>query len=83
MPLPTEPAFYRDANGHLWLLDEDHRWMHAARRLNDGTLSPVMGRFTGRMTPQQFEYMATGPSVDVLPLERVEVDDIPPEVESP
>lgn len=79
--LPTEPGLYEDAKGDLWLL-EDHRWMHAARRLNDDTLRPVMGRFTGRMSAEQFEHLATGPSVDVLPLERVAVDDVPPQLDS-
>ncbi|MEV4128125.1 hypothetical protein [Nocardia sp. NPDC049707] len=79
MALPDEPGFYRDAIGHLWLLDEDHRWVHAARRRNDDSLTPVMGQFTGRMTPAQFEHLATGPSVDVLPLERIHAEDVPPE----
>ncbi|MFI6368735.1 hypothetical protein ACIBG0_39140 [Nocardia sp. NPDC050630] len=80
MKLPTEPGFYRDVKGDLWLLEAD-RWTHAARRLNDDSLRPVMGRFTGEMTADQFEHLATGPSVDVLPLERVEAEDVPPQID--
>lgn len=78
--LPTEPALYRDVVGDVWLLDDDHQWMHAARRLDDDTLRPVMGAFTGKMSPETFEHMATGPSVDVLPLERIDVGGVPPKI---
>lgn len=80
MALPDDPGLYRDAIGHLWLLEDDHRWMHAARRRNDGSLTPVMGQFTGRMTPAQFEHLATGPNANVLPLERIETANAPAEI---
>ncbi|MEV0247992.1 hypothetical protein AB0H76_15470 [Nocardia sp. NPDC050712] len=76
--MPTEPGPYRDTQGDLWLLDDDSLWEHGARRLNDGSWLPVNGRFTGRMTPEEFEHLATGPGIEVLPLTRVLVEDIPP-----
>ncbi|RBO87001.1 hypothetical protein [Nocardia puris] len=76
MALPSEPGWYEDPQGDLWLLGDDGLWEHGARRLGNGELTPVMGRFTGRMTATAFEHLATGPQVTVLPLRRVEVPDI-------
>lgn len=78
MTLPTEPGVYQDTRGDLWLLGEDGLWEHGARRLNDGTWMPVMGQFTGRMKPEVFAHLATGPAVKVFPLKRVEIKDFPP-----
>lgn len=79
MALPTEPGPYQDVQGDLWLLGDDGLWEHGARRLNDGSWQPVMGRFTGRMTAEAFAYLAGGPGVaPVLPLTRLEVGDFPP-----
>lgn len=77
MALPTEPGAYRDVRGDIWLLGEDGRWQHGARRRDGGELDVVMGRFTGRMTPAAFEHMAQGPGVEVLPLTRAEPGDAP------
>lgn len=71
MTLPTEPGRYEDIVGDIWTLGVDGLWQHDERRMSDGELSRVYGRFTGRMTPEAFEHAATGPSVSVFPLVRI------------
>ncbi|WP_280471030.1 hypothetical protein [Nocardia cyriacigeorgica] len=64
--------------GDLWIHDE-RGWHHAARRLSNGTLSIVLGRFGASMLG--WETLAHGEGADkVLPLTRVEVEEIPPEL---
>ncbi|MBF6416966.1 hypothetical protein [Nocardia cyriacigeorgica] len=78
-PEPAEHGVYRDVQGDLWIHDE-LGWRHAARRLTDGTLSVVLDRFVG---PISYERLVSGPwdpGVAVLPFERVEVGEIPPEL---
>lgn len=80
MALPTEPGVYEDVRGDLWLLEDDGDWRHAARRLNDDSLSPVLGRFSGPISPEALEHGNWDPGTDVLPLKRIAIEDVPPDI---
>lgn len=79
MPEPVEHGVYRDVRGDLWIHDETG-WRHAARRLNDGRLSPVLDRFVGPITYEALESGDWDPGTDVLPFTRVEFGDVPREL---
>lgn len=75
--VPQEPGIYRDVSGDYWLRREDGwRWV--------GRLLP----WTGRVTPVHEDHgplpdwvlaaPVDSPADRVLPLTRVEVDDLPP-----
>lgn len=77
--LPAEPGVYRDAHGDMWSLDVDG-WRHIARRMTDGRMHPVRD-YPGPTSSEALAELSMAPGVDVLPLKRVEVEDVPPQVE--
>lgn len=75
--LPTEPGVYEDAVGDYWILHDDGRWQYEARRLPFGGISSNVDR-----RPVDAETLASFRDPELLPLERVEPPDSPPQVDS-
>jgi len=73
--LPTEPGVYEDGVGDLWFLQADGRWRYCARRLPFGGISANVDH-----RPLDAETLASFRDPELLPLTRLKVDDVPPEV---
>lgn len=77
--LPTEPGMYVDAVGDYWVLrDVDGQWQHTARRLPFGGVTTA-GVDDRPIEATTLERVAPYPDAELLPLTRVEVEDIPPQ----
>lgn len=81
MVLPTESGFYEDAVGSLWFLRDDGQWEYLARRLPFGglTTADVDHR---PIAAEQLARVAPYPDAELLPLTRVEIEDVPPALDS-